>query len=63
MESAAILVNLQGLAICGEPGDAHQAFVVDFEDSLEVRVNSHQLGGQSGVSCNCDAVFASHGQH
>ena len=36
-------IYLQSLTVSGETRDAHQTMVVNFEDSLEVAVNGHQL--------------------
>ena len=54
---------LQGLDISSESGDTHEALVIDLEHPLEVGVNSHQLGGETGVSSDGDTVLAGHGDH
>ena len=56
-------IDLQSLAVGGEARDAHQRPLVDLEDSLEVAVHGHQLGGQTRVSRNRHAVLALHGDH
>jgi hypothetical protein len=57
------IINLQCLHVSGEPRDAHEAGIVDLEDSLKVGVNGHQLGRETGVSGDCNTVLACHGYH
>ena len=54
---------LQSLDISSEPGDAHEAAVIDLEYSLEVGIDCHLLGGEAGVCGDRDTVLASHGNH
>ena len=63
MRGFKISIFLQGLNICGESGDTHEALVIYLEDSLEVCVNSHQLRGETGVSSDGDTVLARHSNH
>lgn len=54
---------LQCLHVGRESRHTHKRGIVYLEDSLEVCVDGHQLGGETGVSCDRHAVLASHGHH
>ena len=53
-------IDLQGLHISGQARNTHETKVVDFEHTLEVVVNGHQVGCETRVSSNCNAVLACH---
>ena len=55
--------DLQSLAVGGEARDTHEALLVDLEHTLEVAIDSHELRGESSISCDRHAVLAFHGNH
>ena len=51
------------MAVGGEAGDTHKTSLIDLENSLEVAVDGHQLGGQTRVRGDSHTVLALHGNH
>ena len=49
--------------IGSEAGDAHKGKVVDLKNALEVSVDGHEVGAETGVGCDGDAVLAGHSDH
>ena len=55
--------SIESLHISTETRDTHQHSFVDFEDALEVAVDSHQLCGETRICSNRHAILAGHRDH